>query len=81
MDLPSGPTLLKIEKNIPIPRAGYNTSDLTKTLIRMDVGDSVLVGKKWFGGINSAIAHRDNKGKKFATRTISQDTKRIWRTA
>ena len=80
MDPQASPNvLLKIEKNIPIPDKVGAMSVLTKTLIKMDVGDSILVGKKWFGGLHGSLYHKDNKGKKWVTRTISPETKRVWR--
>lgn len=68
---------LKIEKGIAIPKLG--SSELTRTLRAMEVGDSFFIKKPTVGGTLNHFKMK-NPGFSFSTRTEGAG-KRVWRTA
>ena len=70
-----------IDNNIPMPegqRAKGPRSAISKTLVKMEVGDSFAVPSELRSNVcSSANVH----GVKVATRAVDNDTVRVWRTA
>jgi hypothetical protein len=70
-----------IDNDVPLPEgrgAKGPRSPISKTLVKMKVGDSFAVPSDLRSNVcSSASVH----GVKVATRTIDEDTVRVWRTA
>jgi hypothetical protein len=73
--------MYKIEDDVPIPPNNYRfTSELTKALIGLNVGQSFIADKKQ-GHLGPYIKTAMRRGMKFKTRKESATTTRIWRVA
>ena len=72
---------LQIEKNVPMPINYGNSSTLTTTIAKMEVGDSVFVPDVRQPRLASSISYTGKKtGRKFTYRTVEGGF-RVWRAA
>ena len=67
-----------IDKNIPLPPRRTNSASVTACLVKMAVGDSVLIDNKHKSSFYQS-AHRNNNGMKLTLRKIGEEKTRIWR--
>lgn len=69
---------IELEKGIPVPEKAYAKSGLLQTLKVMEIGDSFVWPKAKRGGLPTYFRQIHNA--KFTSRTIDNDSVRVWRT-